>query len=112
MAARTRRVTITDLEGVSHTVEVTATTLYQAIELGLAALRDSDWVAGTPEGLTAVRLSVTSIPIPHVAKMQDFRNWMEGVGGSPKQISNRARISRNSRASALGGGDRVQRSAG
>jgi hypothetical protein len=40
MAARTCRVTITDLESVSHTVEVTATTLYEAIALRLAALRD------------------------------------------------------------------------
>jgi hypothetical protein len=42
MAARTCRVTITDLESVSHTVEVTATTLYETIALALAALRDSD----------------------------------------------------------------------
>jgi hypothetical protein len=33
MAARTCRVTITDLESVSYTVEVTATTLYEAIAL-------------------------------------------------------------------------------
>ena len=42
MAARTCRVTITDLEGVSHTADVTATTLYEAIALGLVGLRESD----------------------------------------------------------------------
>ena len=68
MAARTRRVTITDLEGVSHTVEVTATRLYEAIALGLAALRENDWVAGIPEGLATVRVSVTHIPIEHAVK--------------------------------------------
>jgi len=42
MAACSCRVTITDLEGVSHTVEVTATTLYEAIALGFVALREND----------------------------------------------------------------------
>ena len=92
MAARTCRVTITDLEKVNHTVDVTATTLYEAIALGLAALRDSGWVAGIPEGLAAVRVSVTSIPIEHTVKMRDFANWVERKGGSPKQVSNCARI--------------------
>jgi hypothetical protein len=92
MGARTCRVTITDLEKVSHTVEVTATTLYEAVALGLAALRGSDWVAGILEGLAAVRVSVVSIPIEHVVKIQDFTNWVERKGGSPKEVSSRDRI--------------------
>jgi hypothetical protein len=36
-AVRSCRVTITDLEGISHTVEVTAETLYEAVALGLVA---------------------------------------------------------------------------
>ena len=68
---------------------MTATTLYEAIALGLAALRDNDWVAGIPEGLAAVRVSVTSIPIEHTVKMRDFTNWVERKGGSPKDVSNR-----------------------
>ena len=71
---------------------MTATTLYEAIALGLAALRDNDWVAGIPEGLAAVRVSVTSIPIEHTVKMRDFTNWVERKGGSPKDVSNRDRI--------------------
>ena len=81
MAARTCRVTTTDLEGVSHTAEVTGTTLYEAIALGLAALRDNDWVAGILEGLAAVRVLVTSIPIEHTVKMQDFTNWVKREDG-------------------------------
>ncbi len=36
------RVTIQDSEGVSHTVEVTAATLYEAVAQGLAAIRGSE----------------------------------------------------------------------
>ena len=92
MAARTCRVTITDLEGVSHTADVTATTLYEAIALGLVGLRESDYVAGIPEGLATVRGSVTSVPIEHAVKVRDFRNWVEREGGTPKEVSNRNRI--------------------
>lgn len=35
MAVRSCRVTITDLDGVSHTAEVTASTLLEAVALGL-----------------------------------------------------------------------------
>jgi hypothetical protein len=39
-------VTIRDLTGVTHTVEATAATLYEAVAQGLAAIRGDDWVAG------------------------------------------------------------------
>ena len=47
--------TIRDLEGVTHTVEVTAATLYEAVALGLAAIRGNDWVAGVAQGLNVVK---------------------------------------------------------
>jgi len=37
--SRSCRVTITDMEGVAHTVEVTAASLFEAVALGLVALR-------------------------------------------------------------------------
>lgn len=39
MAVRSCRVSVADLEGVIHTVEVTASTLYEAVALGMAAVR-------------------------------------------------------------------------
>ena len=41
MSVRSCRVTIQDVEGVAHTVEVTAESLYEAVAQGLAALRRS-----------------------------------------------------------------------
>jgi hypothetical protein len=78
----------------SHTVEVTATTLYEAIALGLVALRENDWVAGIPEGLAAVRVSVTQIPIEHTVKMRDFTSWVRSsISSSCRNTpSNWARI--------------------
>jgi hypothetical protein len=39
MAVRSCQVTLKDMDGVTHTVEVTAETLYEAVALGLAAIR-------------------------------------------------------------------------
>ncbi|HEV2379783.1 MAG TPA: hypothetical protein VG206_08290 [Terriglobia bacterium] len=92
MAVRSCRVTITDLDGISHTVEVTASTLYEAVALGLVAFRGHEWVAGLPVGLAPVRVSVTAIPVEHTVKIRDFTNWVDRKGGSPPEVTDRDRV--------------------
>ena len=92
MAIRSCRVTIQDLEGVSHTVEVTAASLYEAVAQGLAALRGSEWVAGIGQGLSIVRVSVADVRVEHEVKLMDFTKWLERTNGSPREMSDRHRI--------------------
>jgi hypothetical protein len=92
MTVRSCRVTITDLEGVSHTVEVTAATLYEAVALGLAAIRGNQWVRGIPDGFKPVRVRVTDIPVDHEVQLKDFTNWLERRGNSPKEVTDRKKI--------------------
>ena len=92
MPVRSCRVTISDMNGVAHTVEVTAATLYEAVALGLAAIRTDDWVVGIPEGLNAVKVRVTDVPVEHQVKLQDFLKWVERKGGSPRETTDRLRI--------------------
>ena len=61
----------------SHAVDVTAATLYEAVALGLKAIRGHDWVAGLSEEFGTVRVSVTNIPAEHVVKMRDFNAWLQ-----------------------------------
>ena len=91
MPLRSCRVTIQDMDGVSHTVEVTATTLYEAVALGLAAIRGNEWVAGIAQGLNVVKVSVADAPVDHEVKLMDFTKWLER-GGSPREVSDRHRI--------------------
>ena len=65
MPVRSCRVTIKDMDGVKHTVEVTAETLYEAVALGLAAVRGNDWVMGIAQGMNVVEVSVVDVPIKH-----------------------------------------------
>jgi hypothetical protein len=92
MPVRSCRVTIKDLDGVKHTVEVTAETLYEAVALGLVALRGNDWVMGIAQGLNSVQVSVVDIPIEHSVKIKDFHDWLERSTGAPSEISKRSRI--------------------
>jgi hypothetical protein len=92
MPVRSCRVTIQDLEGVSHTAEVTAATLYEAVAQGLAAIRGNEWVAGIAEGLNVVNVSVADVRVEHQVKLGDFTKWLERTGGSPRDVSQRLRI--------------------
>lgn len=89
---RSCRVTIQDMDGVTHTVEVTAATLYEAVAQGLAAIRGNDWVAAIAQGLNAVKVSVADVRVEHEVKLTDFTKWVDRTGGSPREISDRQRI--------------------
>ena len=92
MSLRSCRVTIQDMKGVFHTVEVTASTLYEAVAQGLAAIRGEEWVGEIAQGLNVVRVSVVPVRVEHEVKLKDFTNWLERKGGSPREASERHRI--------------------
>jgi hypothetical protein len=92
MRVRSCRVTIQDFDGVSHTVEVTAASLYEAVAQGLAAVRGNDWVAGIAQGLNVVKVAVADVRVEHEVKLGDFTKWLERKNGSPPEMSDRQRI--------------------
>jgi hypothetical protein len=92
MALRSCRVSITDLKGVRHTAEVTASTPYEAVALGLAVIRGNGWVADLPEDLNTVEVSVTEVHVTHAVRFRDFKNWIDRTGGSPRDVAQRRRI--------------------
>ncbi len=92
MPVRSCRVTIEDMEGISHTVNVTAATLYEAIALALKSLAGEEWVSGIADGLNVARVSVTNVPIEHCVTLKDFNAWLQKNGSSPREVSARYRI--------------------
>jgi hypothetical protein len=71
-----------DLDGVSHTVEVTAATLYEAVAQGLAAIRRNEWVAGI--GSNIVNVPVADVRVEPEVKFGDFTKWLDRTGGCPR----------------------------
>jgi hypothetical protein len=92
MAVRSCRVTIQDTEGISHTVEVTAGSLYEAVAQGLAAFRGNEWITDVGERFGVVKVSVAEVRVEHEVKLKDFTTWLERSGRSPREIIERQRI--------------------
>jgi hypothetical protein len=87
---RACRVTIKDMQDVSHTIEVTAESLYEAVALGLRAIRGRDWVEGLREQFR-VDVSVSEVPVRHSVEVKEFNSWLEREGGAPRDIVQRKR---------------------
>jgi hypothetical protein len=92
MSVRTCKVTIEDMNGVRHTVDVTAGSLYEAVALGMAAIRTDEWVTGIAQGLNAVKVRVMNVPVEHEVRLMDFTKWLDRDGGSPREMSDRKGI--------------------
>src|SRR5579863_7317773 len=92
MAVRSCRVTVEDTEGVAHTVQVTAATLYEDEAQGLAAIRGDDWVSEIAQGQNVVTVSVSDVQVRHEIKLGDFMAWLERRGGSPRDVTGRDRV--------------------
>jgi hypothetical protein len=81
-----------DLNGVEHTVEVTADTLYEAVAQGLRAFRDADWAADIGSGQTKIRVIVKQPEVEHTVRVRDFEQWLQSVGRSPAEMSLKTRL--------------------
>jgi hypothetical protein len=92
MPVRSCRVTIRDMEGVEHTASVTASTLYEAVALGLVSLRGEEWVTDFASTLGTVRVTVVNFPVEHSVKLNEFTKWVERQGGLPREVSDRSRV--------------------
>ena len=92
MAVKSCRVTLRDSEGIAHTAEVTAETLFEAVALGLAALRRHEWIGGAHHGSGVVKVSVADVRVEHEVKLKDFLSWLESPGKSPREIIRRQKV--------------------
>ena len=43
-------------------------------------------------GLNVVKMSVADVRVEHEVKLMDFTKWLERVGGSPREVSDRHKI--------------------
>jgi hypothetical protein len=82
VALRTCGVTCRDIEGLEHTVEVSADSLCEAVARGLAALRDTDGAGDMEHGQTTTRVGVKHPEVEHKVRMRDFEVWLESNGQS------------------------------
>jgi hypothetical protein len=81
-----------DLNGVEHTVEVTADSLYEAVAQGLRVFRENDWIDEVGRGQTTIAVAVSHPEVQHKVRVQDFERWLESQGRTPAEMSLKARL--------------------
>jgi hypothetical protein len=75
------------------TAEATASSLFEAVAQGLAALRKNDeLVEGIEERFGTVKVSVTDARVEHQVKIADFMKWLERPGRTPREMTQRQKI--------------------
>lgn len=94
MTVRSCRVTVTDLDGLAHSARVTASSLYEAVALGLKAIRGDEWVGEIAEGSNSVVVSASDVPIDHSVRLKEFRGWLDRPGGCPREVASRYNVRR------------------
>lgn len=87
---KTCRVTIPDTNGIEHTAEVSADTLYEAVARGIAALQAHSWTGDLVQG--SVRVMVKDTPVEHSVRLIDFNKWLAKPGGVPRDITQRQKL--------------------
>ena len=91
MSGKPCRVSFTDLEGVRHSVELTADSLYEAAVLGLRALRKSAWVEAVGPG-TRLEIQVMEPAAVHVLLVAQLMRWLDGGGTNPADLVKKKRL--------------------
>jgi hypothetical protein len=86
------KVSYCDPNGVEHTVEVTADSLYEALAQGLRVFRENDWISEVGRGQTTISVAVSYPEVHHEVRIQDFERWLESQGRIPAEMSLKARL--------------------
>jgi hypothetical protein len=86
MPARPCSVSFTDASGVTHSVEVTAESLMEAVALGLRDLRASGLTSVMPGTGTSITVRVNATAVAeHSVTFRQFLRWLDGNTRSPQE---------------------------
>ena len=86
------RVSFTDSEGIPHTVEVQAESLYEAVAFAVAEFR-SDLLTAAPGPMTEFTVSIQRPAIEHRIRLSQVSKWAEGsTREGPVGITKRQRV--------------------
>ena len=92
MAVRTCRVLCRDAQGVEHTVEVTAQSLYEAVAQALRVFREDAWSDEPNRGAASVVVTINQPQVEHRVRIKDFENWLDSAGRSPAEMALKSRL--------------------
>ena len=77
MAGSRCRVSFTDSEGVAHSVDVDAESLYEAVAMAVAQFREDEVSPSQPGEMTEFTVAVYRNPMVHKIRLQQIAKWAE-----------------------------------
>ncbi len=77
--------------GISHSVDVEASTVYEAAGLGLARLKRDGWVEGLGPA-TRLEIQVREPATHHGVTVLQLQRWMNAVTPSPVDVLRKAKL--------------------
>jgi hypothetical protein len=86
---RSCRVSYQDSDGIRHSVEVTAETLYEAAVLGMTTLRAAGWM-DAPN--LAIEVAVKAPETSHSINSGVLATWLSRSGKSPREQALKSRL--------------------
>jgi hypothetical protein len=84
--ARTCLVAFTDSENIRHSVQVNATTLYEAAALAIAEFRRCGFTANAPGPATRLTVKVTTPATSHEVQVSKVEAWLQSAGKPNEQV--------------------------
>jgi hypothetical protein len=91
MATKTCTVRFTNPSGVSHSVDVSADSLYEAAILGFSLLKQDGWVDPVAPG-TQLEIQVRHPATTHSVSLAQLRRWVEGIAVSPDETLRKRKL--------------------
>ncbi len=87
------RVSYTDTDGIAHSAEVDAASLYEAVAIAVAEFRDDEIIATAPAPMTEFVVTVIRKPIEHRITFKRVEEWCQtSTKGGPAQTVKRDRL--------------------
>jgi hypothetical protein len=87
VVTRVCRVSIRDVDGITHTVEVTAGSLFEAAGAALSAFRQHAWAATSLTPAATLRVEVQMPAIVHDVPLKAVERWLAAPSASPRDES-------------------------
>jgi hypothetical protein len=91
MPVRICQVGFTAPTGVTHSVRVEASSLYEAAGLGLARLKADGWIEGLGPG-TQLEIEVRSPSSRHTLSVNQLHRWINSTNASPAETLKKSKI--------------------
>ncbi len=92
MAVRTCRVSCRDMADIEHSVEVTASSLFEAVAHALRIFRENEWVDELGHGRTLLVVRIKQPEVEHQVLIKDFEQWLNSHPKSPADMSLKSRL--------------------